>query len=54
MSRQLAILTLISLGLIVPSWAGKTYTREEAVQVALEKSSDVQSAEEDLKSASDY
>ena len=51
MSRQLAILTLISLGLIVPSWAGKTYTREEAVQVALEKSSDVQSAEEDLKSA---
>ena len=52
MSRQLAILTLISLGLIVPSWAGKTYTREEAVQVALEKSSDVQSAEEDLKSAS--
>ena len=51
MSRQLAILTIISLGLIVPSWAGKTYTREEAVQIALEKSSDVQSAEEDLKSA---
>ena len=51
MSRQLAILTLLSLGLIVPSWAGKTYTREEAVNVALEKSSDVQAAEEDLKSA---
>lgn len=52
MSRQLAILTLISLGLIVPSWAGKTYTREEAVNIALEKSSDVKTAEEDLKSAS--
>ena len=51
MSRQLAILTLLSLGLIVPSWAGKTYTREEAVNIALEKSSDVKTAEEDLKSA---
>ena len=52
MSRQLAILTLLSLGLIVPSWAGKTYTREEAVKTALENSPDVKSAEEDLKSAS--
>ena len=52
MSRQLAILTLLSLGLIVPSWAGKTYTREEAVKIALENSPDVKSAEEDLKSAS--
>ena len=52
MSRQLAILTILSLGLIAPSWAGKTYTREEAVNIALEKSSDIKSAEEEVKTAS--
>jgi len=52
MSRNFAILSAIALSLAIPSWAGKTYTREEAVQIALEKSSDVQSAEEDVKTAS--
>lgn len=51
MSRKFAILSVVAIGLVVPSWAGKVYTREEAVNIAIEKSSDVQSAEEDLKSA---
>ena len=51
MSRKFAILSVVALGLVVPSWAGKVYTREEAVNIAIEKSSDVQSAEEDLKKA---
>lgn len=51
MSRKFAILSVVAFGLVVPSWAGKVYTREEAVNIAIEKSSDVQSAEEDLKKA---
>ena len=51
MSRNLALLSALALSLAIPSWAGKTYTREEAINIALEKSSDVKSAEEDLKSA---
>lgn len=52
MSRNFALLSALALSLAIPSWAGKTYTREEAINIALEKSSDVRSAEEDLKSAS--
>lgn len=52
MSRNFALLSALALSLAIPSWAGKTYTREEAINIALEKSSDVKSAEEDLKSAS--
>lgn len=52
MSKSFAIFSALALSLAIPSWAGKTYTREEAINIALEKSSDVQSAEEDLKSAS--
>lgn len=52
MSRNFALLSALALSLAIPSWAGKTYTREEAINIALEKSSDVQSAEEDLKNAS--
>ena len=51
MLRHLAIPTFLALTVALPSWAGKTYTREEALNIALEKSSDVKSAEEDLKSA---
>jgi OMF family outer membrane factor len=51
MSRNFALLSALALSLAIPSWAGKTYTREEAINIALEKSSDVKSAEEDLKSA---
>ena len=51
MLRHLAIPTFLALTVVLPSWAGKTYTREEALNIALEKSSDVKSAEEDLKSA---
>lgn len=52
MSRNFALFSALALSLAIPSWAGKTYTREEAINIALEKSSDVKSAEEDLKSAS--
>ena len=51
MSRNFALLSALALSLAIPSWAGKTYTREEAINIALEKSSDIKSAEEDLKSA---
>lgn len=51
MLRHLAIPTFLALTVVLPTWAGKTYTREEALNIALEKSSDVKSAEEDLKSA---
>ncbi|MBO4437101.1 MAG: TolC family protein [Fibrobacter sp.] len=51
MSRNFALFSALALSLAIPSWAGKTYTREEAINIALEKSSDVKSAEEDVKSA---
>jgi OMF family outer membrane factor len=51
MSRNLAVISALALAIALPTWAGKTYTREEAVKIALENSSDVKSAEEDLKSA---
>lgn len=34
--------------MVVPTWAGTVYTREDAVKTALEKSSEVKSAQEDL------
>lgn len=48
MSRSLAILTTLAFSLVAPSFAGQTYTREEAIKVALENSSEVKTAEEDL------
>ena len=52
MPRHLAILPAMALCLAAPQWAGATtYTREEAVKIALEKSSDVKTAEEELVSA---
>lgn len=50
MSRKNVILSAIAIGLITPSWAGTVYTREEAVKIALEKSTEIQSAQEDLVS----
>lgn len=52
MSRQLAALSAMALCIAVPQmvWA-TTYTREEAVKIALEKSSDVKTAEEAVISA---
>ncbi len=51
MSRKIAILSLIVVGIAVPSWAGKVYTRDEAVKTALENSPDIKNAEESLVSA---
>ena len=39
MLRQFAIPAILSFLCVAPSWAGKTYTREEAVNTALENSS---------------
>ena len=51
MSRKFLVLSALALGLIVPASA-KTYTREEAVQTAIENSPEIKSAEEDLIRAS--
>lgn len=52
MPRHLAALSAMALCLAAPQWAGAaTYTREEAVKIALEKSSDVKTAEEEVISA---
>ena len=52
MPRHLAALSAMALSLAAPQWAGAaTYTREEAVKIALEKSSDVKTAEEEVISA---
>ena len=52
MPRHLAALSAMALCIVAPqmAWA-TTYTREEAVRIALEKSSDVKTAEEELVSA---
>ena len=52
MSRQLAAISAMALCIAVPQmvWA-TTYTREDAVKIALEKSSDVKTAEEEVVSA---
>ena len=52
MPRHLAALSAMALSLVAPQWAGATtYTRDEAVRIALEKSSDVKTAEEEVISA---
>ena len=51
MSRKFLVLSALALGLIVPASA-KTYTRDEAVQTAIENSPDIKTAEEDLIKAS--
>lgn len=50
MSRKFLVLSALALGLIVPASA-KTYTRDEAIKTAMENSSDIKTAEEDLVSA---
>ena len=51
MSRHLAIIPALAIAMVVPTWAGQTYTREEAVQTAMDNSPDIKNAEEELKSA---
>ena len=52
MPRHLAALSAMALSIVVPQMVGATtYTRDEAVRIALEKSSDVKTAEEELVSA---
>ncbi len=51
MPRHIAALSALALSIAVPQIWATTYTREEAVRIALEKSSDVKTAEEELVSA---
>ena len=52
MPRHLVALSAMALSIAIPSMAwGATYTREEAVKIALEKSTDVKTAEEEIVSA---
>ncbi|WP_407458298.1 TolC family protein [Fibrobacter sp.] len=52
MSRHFGTISALALCIAVPQLAGATtYTREEAVNIALEKSSEVKTAEEELVSA---
>lgn len=52
MSRHLGTISAMALCIAIPQFVGATtYTREEAVKIALEKSSDVKTAEEEVISA---
>ena len=53
MSRQFAILPSVAfaLSLALPAWAGQAYTREDALRIAMEKSTTIKTAEEELVSA---
>lgn len=52
MSRQLTISAplaiTMALGMAVQTFAGQVYTREDAIRIAMEQSSDIKTAEEDL------
>ena len=50
MSRFLSKFTLLVVFATIPTWA-TSYTREDAVRIALEKSSTIKTAEEELISA---
>ncbi|MCQ2098442.1 MAG: TolC family protein [Fibrobacter sp.] len=56
MSRQIALSATLALtmafGMATQTFAGQTYTREDMVKIAMEKSSDIKTAEEDLIQAS--
>ncbi len=56
MSKQIAIsaaaAVTLALSMAAQTFAGQSYTREEAVKIAMENSSDIKTAEDDLKSAS--
>ncbi|MCK9181559.1 MAG: TolC family protein [Fibrobacteraceae bacterium] len=51
MQRRFANLILAGTLIATPSFAGTIYTREDAVRIALEKSSDIKTAEQNMKSA---
>lgn len=51
MPKHLAVNIVSILLMTIPSWSGQIYSREEAIQIALEKASSIQEAEQSLKSA---
>ena len=54
MSRQFAILPSVAFALsllALPTWAGQAYTRDDALRIAMEKSTTIKTAEEELVSA---
>ena len=56
MSRQIALSATLALtmafGMATQTFAGQTYTREDMVKIAMEKSSDIKTAQEDIVQAS--
>ena len=51
MSRQFAILPSVAFALsllALPTWAGQAYTRDDALRIAMEKSTTIKTAEEEL------
>ncbi len=51
MPKYFAVNIAVLLIMVIPSWSGQIYTREEAVKIALEKASSIQEAEQSLQSA---
>jgi OMF family outer membrane factor len=51
MLNTLRYISLFLLLMAIPSWSSTIYSREEAIKIALEKSSSIQEAEQSLKSA---
>ena len=51
MPKYFAVYIAFLLLMAIPSWSSTIYSREEAIKIALEKSSSIQEAEQSLKSA---
>lgn len=51
MPKYFAVNIAVLLLMVIPSWSSTIYSREEAIKIALEKSSSIQEAEQSLKSA---
>jgi OMF family outer membrane factor len=51
MLRRFTISIILGGLFTLPAWSGEVYTREKAVQIALEKSSDIQTAQQNVKAA---
>lgn len=51
MPKHVALSIILGVLFALPAWSGEVYTRERAIQIALEKASDIQTAQQDLKAA---
>jgi len=51
MPKHVALSIILGVFFTLPAWSSEVYTRERAVQIALEKSSDIQTAQQNLTAA---